>query len=367
MKLAICNETFESWSTAAGFPFERVFEYVRRIGYEGIEIAPFTIADDARLVSAAKRIEIRQLAKQHGLTITGLHWLLARTDGYYLTSPDAAVRQKTTDYFLELTRLCADLGGKFMVLGSPKQRNLLPGVSKEQALDYAADVLQQVLPLLEKCDVQIAIEPLSTKETDFLTTAAETVELIRKIGAPHRIALHLDCKAMCAESTPIPELIRQNREHFIYFHVNDPNLQGPGFGELQFGPIFDALREIQYKGWASVEVFDYSPGPELLAEKSIHYLRKFVPSSACPCNGNHHRSSSGFHPCASRHSCSVCGETSAFEQENCEFCNPNEESKPSAATFRPELFDSECPACGAKPSEKPFCPICGKNYQHGNS
>jgi len=83
----------------------------------------------------------------------------------------------------------------------------------------------------------------------------------------------LDCKAMISEKLSIPELIRANKEYMIYFHMNDPNLQGPGFGELDFVPIMEALLDIGYKGWASVETFDYSPGIEVLAEKSLAYSK----------------------------------------------------------------------------------------------
>jgi len=161
MKFALCNELFETWNTERGFNFPRVIEYVKKCGYDGIEIAPFTLAKDAYHIPAAHRVDIRRLAEKNDLEITGLHWLLAKTEGYHLTSPDPVVRQRTADYFLELIRLCADLGGHFMVLGSPMQRNLLPGVTQEQALDFAAEVLQKVVPMLETCDVRIAIEPLS--------------------------------------------------------------------------------------------------------------------------------------------------------------------------------------------------------------
>ena len=273
MKFALCNEMFEAWNTDKGFDFPRVFEYIKTCGYAGVEIAPFTIEKDAFHIPKERRAEIRRLAEKSDLEITGLHWLLAKTEGYHLTSPDPVIRQKTTDYLLELIRLCADLGGHFMVLGSPLQRNILPDVTQDQAFDYATGVLQKLIPLLEQCDVQIALEPLSPKETNFLTTAAESVRLINNIGVPNRIALHLDCKAMNSESISIPELIRANKEYMIYFHMNDPNLQGPGFGELDFVPIMDALLEIGYKGWASVEPFDYTPGIEVLAEKSLASMK----------------------------------------------------------------------------------------------
>ena len=285
MKFALCNEMFEAWNTDKGFDFPRVFEYIKKCGYAGVEIAPFTIEKDAFRILAAQRKEIRRLAEKNDLEITGLHWLLAKTEGYYLTSPDPVIRQKTADYFQELIRLCADLGGHFMVLGSPLQRNILPDVSQDQAFDYAAEVLQKLVPMLEKCDVQIALEPLSPKETNFITTAAEGVRLIKQLGVPSRIALHLDCKAMNSEKIPIPELIRANKEYMIYFHMNDPNLQGPGFGELDFVPIMKALLDVGYEGWASVEPFDYTPGVEILAEKSLVHMKGSLSKAAGKCGG----------------------------------------------------------------------------------
>lgn len=290
MKFAICNELFETWNTDKGFDFPRVFEYVTKCGYTGIEIAPFTLGEYVFRISAARRMEIRRWAEQNGLEISGLHWLLAKTEGYYLTSPDSMVRQRTADYFLDLIRLCADLGGHFVVLGSPLQRNLLPDVTKNQAFDYATDVLQRLVPMLDKCNVQIALEPLAPTETNFMTTADEGVRLIKKIGVPSRIALHLDCKAMESEKFSIPELIRANKEYLIYFHMNDPNLQGPGFGALNFVPIMDALLDIGYAGWASVEVFDYTPGIEALTEKSLAYAKKCLESAA-----NDHFTPNGTH------------------------------------------------------------------------
>jgi sugar phosphate isomerase/epimerase len=81
---------------------------------------------------------------------------------------------------------------------------------------------------------------------------------------------------MSTESTPIAELIHRHREHLVHFHANDPNRLGPGFGDLDFIPVFRALAEVQFRGWISVEVFDYSPGPERIARQSIEYMRKCI-------------------------------------------------------------------------------------------
>ena len=268
IKYAMCNELYEAWS------FERVCDFLAEHGYGGVEIAPFTFANDTRTITSERRERLRQVAEKAGVQITGLHWLLAKTEGFYLTSPDAGVRKQTAEYFAALIQLCADFHGSYLVLGSPKQRSLLPGVTREQAMDYACDVLGQLVPLLEKTNIVLAVEPLTPAETDFITTAADGVEFMEMIDAPQQVALHLDCKAMMSEAEPIPDLIRKYRKEMVTFHANDPNLQGPGFGQLDFVPIMAALREIEFDGWVSVETFDFSPGPERLTIESIVYMKQ---------------------------------------------------------------------------------------------
>ncbi len=267
MKFAICNETFKEW------PFDKAFAFAAECGYTGIEVAPFTISDYATDISAQQRNEVRAQADVAGLEVVALHWLLAKTEGFYLTSPEAEVRRRTTAYFGELARLCADLGGKVMVLGSPQQRNLLPGVSRDEAMRYAADVLSAAVPVLEQTDVVLAVEPLGPQEGDFLVTTDDAVELIEMIGSP-QVRLHLDCKAMSSESITPAELIGRHHGLLAHFHANDPNLRGPGFGDLDFMPILQALGEVDYRGWVSVEVFDYEPGIERLARESIGHMRE---------------------------------------------------------------------------------------------
>jgi sugar phosphate isomerase/epimerase len=266
MKFAICNETFLDW------PFEKAFEFAAECGYSGIEIAPFTMANDVREINAARRALVRRQADAAGLEVVGLHWLLAKSTGYYLTSPDAAVRRRTAEYVQDLARLCRDLGGSRMIFGSPQQRNVLPGVSPEEAFDYAAEVVGECVGVLEEMGVTLCMEPLAPAEGNFLNTAADAVRLIEKIASPN-CRLILDCKAMSSESVPIPELIRRHARLLAHFHANDPNRQGPGFGELDFAPIFAALGQIDYRGWVSVEVFDYKPGIERLAQESIANMR----------------------------------------------------------------------------------------------
>lgn len=264
---AICNETFGDW------PLAKACDVAAACGYTGLEIAPFTLAASATDVTPQERGEIVRTVARAGLECVGLHWLLAKTEGLHVAHPDAAVRRRTVDYLGELARLCHDLGGRVLVFGSPKQRSLLPGVTPDAAVDHIREVFSRLVPVLEATDTVVALEPLAPAETDVLTTAAETCRLIERIGSPH-VRLHLDVKAMCSEAAPIPEIIHASARHLEHFHANDENLQGPGFGAVDFVPILGALTDIRYGGWVSVEVFDYSPGAERLARESIDHLRR---------------------------------------------------------------------------------------------
>lgn len=267
MRYAICNETFAGWEHA------RVCQFVAQTGYTGLEIAPFTLAPRITEVSAEQRRRLRGQAEDAGLTILGLHWLLAKTEGLHLTAPEETVRRRTADYLIELTRACRDLGGELMVFGSPAQRRIPAGASKAQAADFAADTFRRVGAALTDCNVTLCLEPLAPPDADFLITCAETVELLDRINHP-RFALHLDVRAMSADEAPIPELIRRHIGRTRHFHANDPNLRGPGFGAVDFTPIFRALRQHDYPGWVSVEVFDYTPDPETIARESLRYMRQ---------------------------------------------------------------------------------------------
>ena len=271
MKFAICNEVFEGWA------FEDMCRAAKAAGYEGIEVAPFTLAPRITDVTAPQRAELRAKAQDAGVEIIGLHWLLAGTQGLYLTSPDEDVRARTADYIIALGQATKDLGGSLMVFGSPKQRSLLPGVSPEQAFDWATGIFRHAMPAVSDAGVTICMEPLSPAETDFITTCAEGERLVQAVNHPD-FRLHLDVKAMSSEPTPVTDLIRRYGAAAGHFHANDVNLRGPGFGDVDFVPIFRALRDSGYQGWVSVEVFDYKPDPVTIAEQSVRYMQRSLAS-----------------------------------------------------------------------------------------
>jgi sugar phosphate isomerase/epimerase len=273
IRLGICNELFEGWEIG------QVCQTVKALGYEGIELAPFTLAPRITDLSMSRRREIRAKVEDAGLVTIGLHWLLARTEGLYLTSPDSHVRLRTGDYLIALAEATRDLGGSLMVFGSPKQRDLLQGVSGAQAADFALDVFQRVMPALAALDVELCLEPLAPSETNFLNTCGQAMELVEQVNHPN-FKLHMDVKAQSSEAgSSVPELIRRYAGRAGHFHAQDVNLRGPGMGLVEFGPIMKALVDSGYDRWVSVEVFDFSPGAEHTARQSITCLRRELDSA----------------------------------------------------------------------------------------
>lgn len=266
MKFAICNETYQGWE------LDRACAHAAATGYDGIEIAPFTLNEDPRLLTEADAEAAGRVARAEGLEVVGLHWLLVKPEGMHLTTEDDGVRAATRDFAQHLSRLCAAMGGKVMVWGSPVQRNVPEG-GHADGMKRAIEVLQGVCEVAGPLGVQIAMEPLGPAETNFLTTAAETIELIDRVNHD-ACQLHLDVKAMSSEEKSYGEIIEASRDYTIHFHANDPNKRGPGFGEVDFVPIAKALKSSGYGGYVSVEVFDYSPDPETIAVKSLEYLKK---------------------------------------------------------------------------------------------
>lgn len=266
MRYAICNETFEGWN------WEETCRFVAEVGFDAIEIAPFTLAGDVRDIGPDERRSIRSTAERQGLTIAGLHWLLVSPEGLSLTADDAEVRRATSTYLTALTDFCADVGGTVMVLGSPKQRRIPSGQTPSAALSRFLDSIRPALDVARDRGVRLCLEPLPPPEADLLLTLREAAEALQLLDHPAACTI-LDIKSASADEAPIPELVRRHAHHIGHVHANDANRRAPGYGQTDFVPILAALKQAGYDGLVSVEAFDYSPDPRTLARDSLRYLR----------------------------------------------------------------------------------------------
>lgn len=271
MKFGTCNEYFEGWA------IEDVFDYAAAIGYDGVEIAPFTLADSVDDIPGSRRDEIRSAAEKAGVEIIGLHWLLIKPEGLYTNHVDDDIRNRTRDYFQSLVRFCGDLGGKVMIIGSPKQRNVQPGWDYDETWERTKNVFHDCLPLAAENDVTLCIEALSPAQTNFIQTAAEARRMVAEIDHPNFQTM-VDVCSGSSETAPPAQLMRETKDQLWHVHVNDANQRGPGFGETDFVSVMRTLREIDYQKYVSVEVFNMEPDPRSIAAGSLKYLQGLVDS-----------------------------------------------------------------------------------------
>jgi D-psicose/D-tagatose/L-ribulose 3-epimerase len=273
MRFAICNEVLQP------LPFAQQCALAAALGYQGLEVAPFTLAADPMLLTDSDAAALRRTAQDHGLEIVGLHWLLVAPGGLSVVSEDAAVRARTADVMRRLCELCALMGGRYLVHGSPQQRSVPPGNTRAQAWERARDCFAHAAQAAAEAGVTYCVEPLSRRETNLLNTVAEAAELVREIGQP-ALRTMVDCSAAGqAESEPVHAVLQRWLPTGLIGHVqvNDPNRRGPGQGALDFGPILRVLREAQvqgqFPGIVAVEPFDYFPDGPGCAARAIGYLQ----------------------------------------------------------------------------------------------
>lgn len=273
MKFALCNEVLQPLS------FVQQCRLAADLGYDGLEVAPFTLAEDPMALTDADAARFKRIAGDHGLAICGLHWLLVAPAGLSIVSADDALRRRTGEVMARLTELCALMGGHYLVHGSPKQRSVPAGSTPDQAWARARDCLAVAAQAAASNGVTYCLEPLSPRETDLFNTVADAARMVEEVGSP-ALRTMIDCSAAGqAEAEPVHELLAHWLPTGLIGHVqaNDPNRRGPGQGDLDFGPVLRVLQYMEdaghFPGIVAVEPFDYVPDGPGCAARAIGYLR----------------------------------------------------------------------------------------------
>jgi sugar phosphate isomerase/epimerase len=276
MKLALCNEVI------AGMAFERQCAFAAALGYNGLEVAPFTLADEPHLLGGGKVTGIRRVAEGAGVPVLGLHWLLVKPAGLSITSGDKEVRARTLEVIRRLVALCAELGGRYLVHGSPAQRRLPGGAGDEAARARGEEAFALAGEAAAAAGVVYCVEPLAPPDNNFLIRVEETAALVERIGNPALRTMIDASAAGLAETEPVAALIDRWLPTGLVAHlqVNDRNRRGPGQGGDRFGPVFAALKRHRYDGVVGVEPFDYVPDGPAAAARAIGYIKGILEAQA---------------------------------------------------------------------------------------
>lgn len=267
-RVALCNEVLRE------LDFARQCALAAQLGYDGLEVAPFTLSDTPHLMPATRIAALRRMAADAGIVVSGLHWLLIRPQGLSLTDPDPTVRAQTTEVMRRLVALCAELGGEYLVHGSPAQRRL-PESGAAEARAWAFEAFRAAANAASVAGVRYCLEPLSRNETNFINTIAEAAEVIAAIGRPGLCTM-LDASAATRTEAEPPAALAQRwlpSGLIGHVHLNDTSRRGPGQGDTPIAPILRALRAGGYRNWISIEPFDYVPDGPGSAARAIGYVR----------------------------------------------------------------------------------------------
>jgi sugar phosphate isomerase/epimerase len=271
LRYSMCNEAFENW------PFAAVCKAIRRAGYTGIEIAPYTLNEDPARIAAAERRACRGIMESEGLSFVGLHWLMASPKGLHVTGPDKGLRERSWTHVRNLIDLCADLGPHgVLVFGSPAARATTGGLTREEATRNFVEGLAAVAPYAAERGATILLEALPADQCDVVQTLGEAAAIVRQIGSPGLGAM-FDVHNAIDETEPHAALVERYFDLIRHVHVNEMDGRYCGAGDYDFRPLLEVLHRRAYAGWISLEVFDFSPGPERIAVESLRHLQSAAP------------------------------------------------------------------------------------------
>jgi len=271
LRFATCNELFQQFKFAEGCAA------IREIGYTGVEIAPFTLAENPVQLTSEDRRVIRRTVAQNELSFVGLHWILASPKNLHATTGDNQQRVATWRFIRDLIDLCADINPlpnstAVLVFGSPKQRSTVKGATRPQATERMREGLAQIAPHAESRNVQVLLEPLSSDQCDVVNTVAEAVKIVEEIGSP-AIQTMFDVHNAADESLPHTAVLRNFWPHIRHIHVNEMDGKEPGTGNYNFRELLSSLMHLDYSGWVSLEAFDFSRDPREVASRALQHLQ----------------------------------------------------------------------------------------------
>ena len=269
-RFAICNEIYGK------LPLVQTCRHIQRIGYSGIEIAPFTLGEQPSDISAVDRTRYRDIIRSEGLSLVAMHWLMVRPSGLHLTTSDRDLRERSWRHIIEQINLCADLGDDgVIVLGSSRQRSSVPGMSRQAASANFVEGLANVARHAAERGVTILVEALPIAYCDVITTLAEAVAVVYQIGSS-AVRTMFDIHNAVDETEPHAVLVERYFDVIRHVHLNEMDGRHPGTGSYDFRPVLEVLRRRGYRYWLSVEIFDFAPGPERIASESLRFLKSQI-------------------------------------------------------------------------------------------
>ena len=273
------------WSAAYDQRVEGLLPSIKEHGFDGVEVPLFRPAE----FPAA---DIRKATRANGLECTICSVLV---QGLSLISEDKEVRSKTRRHLKDVVAAGAEAGAALVAGPLYSPVGYLPG--RRRTADewkWAVEAYQELGPVLAEHGVAVAIEPLNRFETYFLNTAADAKALCDQIGHPN-VGVLFDTFHANIEEKDISAGYRTVGKHLKHVHTCENDRGIPGSGHVEWNAVFQALRDLKYDGWLTIESFGFALGdlssaaaiwrdiektPESIAFEGVRFLKKNMGTAA---------------------------------------------------------------------------------------
>ncbi len=270
-RYSICNELFGS------LPIGKAFDLLVSEGFQGVEIAPFTLFKTFSPPDIERGIRtLRTALSQSGLSFVGFHWLFLKPEGLRLLSENSKERQKAWDHLKLLIEVAGECGGGVLVLGSPAQR-AAGTTPKKSANEYFREGLAKAAEQAQRNKSVILLEALPSTTTDMVNTLKEVSDWVRMINQPGLSGM-FDFHNTEDETEPWNVLVSKYFPILRHVHFNSrdgswplPEREGQ---DSEYRSAFRVLKEHNYDGWISLEIFTIPENPRLVLQNTREFLRK---------------------------------------------------------------------------------------------
>lgn len=251
-----------------GHSFLEALDIIKSLSIKGIEIAPTLLWKNSPRVSKKEREDARKILDDCGITASGFQSLVYnRPELQLFGSP--SIREMLERQIKDLIELCHGIGGRILVFGAGKNRKK-GNLSFDEALSSAATFFYRIAQECKEAGISFCIEPLSSEyDCDFVNTADEGARLVNLVNHPN-FRLLLDTGSMTMNEESCPDMIIRYADILGHMHINDPYLSAPGQRGVDHASFARALRQIDYRGWLSLEFLLKGPS---LEEEAAYALK----------------------------------------------------------------------------------------------
>ena len=247
-------------------------EFISSLNCNGVELAPSAIWSEPIDSSKQDRNTLKKKIANFDLNFLGFHSLLYSKPELKLFE-SSFLRKETKDYIFNLINLCSDLEGKNLVYGSPKSRELC-GKNYDDCKKQSLEDFYEIAEYAKKKGIFFCLEPLSKKETDFITSLEEGGEIVEMVNHSN-FKLHLDTKVLYDSMDKVGSKLEKYKKIIAHVHVGDENLEEPGtINKKEHLEIGKGLRDINYEGYITLEMRRNTADIKGSIKRGVEFIRK---------------------------------------------------------------------------------------------